>query len=264
MNKFAIPGAIIVAGGIIAIAVLMSSDSSNHTPQPAQTITYDATEFETLIDEIGVADNILGDPDAPIILVEYSDTECPFCKRFHGTMKQVMETYGTNGDVAWQYKHFPVAQLHQKAPHEAEALECIQKTSGDKAFWTAIDILYETTPGNDGLDHALLPQIVEQSGADVDSFNECLNNNETEQIVESEVQEARTEGGTGTPFSVVKLNKPANQQTQTFINQINEQHGSHERNIMNLASNNTEIKMNGAMPFQILDQLFQTILEKDK
>ena len=55
-------------------------------------------------------DHILGDKNASVKIVEFSDTECPFCKRFHTTMQQVVKD--NNGQVAWVYRHFPLDQLH--------------------------------------------------------------------------------------------------------------------------------------------------------
>ncbi len=94
-------------------------------------------------------DHIVGNINAKIIIVEYSDLECPFCKVFHNTMHQVVEQ--SNGDVAWVYRHYPIAQLHPKAFREAEATECAWAQKGNEGFWKYIDKLFETTPSNNGL-----------------------------------------------------------------------------------------------------------------
>ena len=71
-------------------------------------------------------DHIKGNPDAPIKIVEYSDFECPFCKRFHDTMNEVMSEVD-NGQVAWVFRHFPLDQLHPvKARAVAVASECVK------------------------------------------------------------------------------------------------------------------------------------------
>ena len=57
-------------------------------------------------------DHIFGNPDAPVKLVEYSDFECPFCKRVHPTLKKIMADYGIDGEVAWVYRHFPLDSIH--------------------------------------------------------------------------------------------------------------------------------------------------------
>lgn len=99
-------------------------------------------------------DHILGNVSAKIIVIEYSDLECPFCKVFHNTMHQVVEK--SNGDVAWVYRHYPIPQLHPKAFREAEATECAWEQKGNDGFWKYTDKLFEITPSNNGLDEAKL------------------------------------------------------------------------------------------------------------
>ncbi|MBI2630624.1 thioredoxin domain-containing protein [Candidatus Nomurabacteria bacterium] len=99
-------------------------------------------------------DHIVGDINARIIIVEYSDLECPFCKVFHTTMHRVVKDSG--GDVAWVYRHYPILQLHPKAFREAEATECAWEQGGNDAFWKYTDKVFEVTPSNNGLEESLL------------------------------------------------------------------------------------------------------------
>jgi protein-disulfide isomerase len=101
-------------------------------------------------------DFITGNPNAEIKIVEYSDTECPFSKRFHQTMIDIMKEQGPNGKVAWVYRYFPLDGLHQKARYEAEAVACAAEQGGNAKFWEYLDLLFKVTPSNDGLDASLL------------------------------------------------------------------------------------------------------------
>src|SRR5665213_3428934 len=61
------------------------------------------------------ADHILGNPAAPVVIVEYSDFDCPFCKGFNDTMHKIVSDYGAAGQVAWVFRNFPLTLLHPDA-----------------------------------------------------------------------------------------------------------------------------------------------------
>ena len=152
-------------------------------------------------------DHILGDPSAPVKLVEFSDFECPFCKRVYPTLKQVMKEYGKTGKVALVYRHFPLDSLHQKARKEAQASECANELGGNNAFWAYADKIFEITPSNDRLDLSLLPKIAEDIGLDRSKFAACLagdaRGGKYADHIESDVRDAIASGGDGTPYIVV-------------------------------------------------------------
>lgn len=83
------------------------------------------------------SDHIIGNADAPVVVIEYSDLECPYCKRFGGVMKQLVEESG--GQVAWVYRHWIV---HEGAVTKTAAAECVAKLKGEDAFWKYIDLVY--------------------------------------------------------------------------------------------------------------------------
>src|SRR3989344_8705442 len=87
-NKLSMPMAIIVAGILIAGAIYFSSVKPKDTTQLNQQIEIGDASLEN-VRAINETDHIRGNINAPVKIVEYSDTECPFCKRFHTTMQQV-------------------------------------------------------------------------------------------------------------------------------------------------------------------------------
>ncbi len=204
-NAFLVPISIVVAGAIVAGAIFFSKTSTE--PESLTTSARQAAQQSTTIGVRPVDDNdfIRGPRDARVTIIEFSDTECPFCKRFHSTLKQIRDEYPD--DVAWVYRHFPIVQLHAQAPKEAEALECAGELGGNDTFWAYTDRLYEITPGNDGLDLAQLPEIAEFVGLDREAFTACLDSGRMAERVQEDLSDARTAAEdvprVGTPFSII-------------------------------------------------------------
>lgn len=148
------------------------------------------------------SDHIRGNKDAKVALIEYSDLECPFCKKFHQTAQALIDQY--DGQVMWIYRHFPLDQLHPKARQEAAAVECALKLNGADGFWKLTDKIYEVTPSNNGLDLATLPDLAASVGVDKAAFSDCLaNDKEVSQIVEDEYQTGVKAGVSGTPGNIL-------------------------------------------------------------
>lgn len=196
LNKHLIPLSIVVAGAFVAAAIYFGGSGGvpargGDNPSTAKIDIAPVTE----------RDHIIGSRNAALVIVEYSDTECPFCKSFHGTMKQVVSAY--SGEVSWVYRHFPIAQLHSRAAKEAEATECAAELGGNQGFWNYIDKLFETTNSNDSLDPGELPKIAAAVNLDEVSFNTCLESGRYSEFVRKSVEEAVKAGARGTPYSVI-------------------------------------------------------------
>ena len=201
-NKISIPLAIIAAGAMISLAILITkSPSSNSINQPTNE-KKDLSEIK--ISPVGDNDHILGNLKAKVIVVEYSDTECPFCKSFHGIMHQIVDNYGNK--VAWVYRHFPIDALHPKARKEAEATECAASLAGNDGFWKYIDKIYEITPSNNGLDPALLSEIANEIGVDKQEFETCLSSQKFKDKINNYISDGAKAGAQGTPYSLVLVN----------------------------------------------------------
>jgi protein-disulfide isomerase len=107
-------------------------------------------------DPVTEKDHIFGNPNAEVKIITHSDFECPFCKRFHATMEDVMKAYEKDGRVAWIIRAFPLTSIHDRAPLEAEAAECANEIGGNAKYWEYVSLLEKITPANNGLDPALL------------------------------------------------------------------------------------------------------------
>lgn len=87
------------------------------------------------------SDHIIGSPTAPIVLVEYSDFQCPYCKMIHPSLTQIVAE--SNGQIAWVYRDFPLYQIHPEAENAANAAECIAAQKGNDAFWNFEKAIFE-------------------------------------------------------------------------------------------------------------------------
>lgn len=204
-NNMTVPVAIIIAGAFVAGAIFYTSGKSN-TVVPKLATDNTNKEAAAKIPPITAKDHILGNPDAPIVLVEYSDTECPFCKNFNTTTKQIMDQYGKDGRVALIYRHFPLDSIHPKSRKEATGAECANELGGNDKFWAYINRIFEITPSNNGLDPAKIPQIAKDIGLDNAKFEACLNSDKYAALIEEDFQGGLKAGVTGTPstFAVIK------------------------------------------------------------
>lgn len=214
-DNLSIPIAIVFAGILVAGAIMFSEQTGTAgvvTQVPSrEQVGADTENAPVEILALKERDHVLGNPNADVLIIEYSDTECPFCKRFHETMLQVMDQYGKSGQVAWVYRHFPLDQLHPKARKEAEALECAGELGGNAAFWKYTDKLYEITPANNGLDLAELPKIATMVGLDATAFATCLSSGKYAERVNEDFKDGANIGVRGTPYSIVWNRKTGKQ-----------------------------------------------------
>ena len=229
-TNFAVPASIVIAGALIAFAVYTSPNKI--TPPTAVPSNNAAADVAGAVElrNVDNSDHVLGNPNAQVKVIEFSDTECPFCKRFHATMQQVMDEYGKDGRVAWVYRHLPLDSLHPKARKEAEATECVFKLGGNEKFWAYLNKIFEITPANNGLDHALLPKLAADLGIDRAAFEQCLSSGEFAEAITKSVEEATKAGAQGTPYSLV------------------------------VTKSGKKLPINGALPYESVKQIIESAL----
>ncbi len=236
-NNYMIPIAVVIAGAMVAGAVMFSPEASggNIVVEKNNNKEVDVKTAVSLdnLRPVDGKDHIVGNPNAAVKIVEYSDFECPFCKRFHFTMKKVMEEYGKNGDVAWVFRQFPLDQLHPKnARRVAVASECAADQKGNDGFWGFTDKFFELTPSNDRTNiDVIIPQIANEIDLDMPVFNECLSSGKYDEHIQDDISNAIATGGRGTPWSII------------------------------IAPNGKEFPVNGAQPLQAVKSLIDLALE---
>jgi protein-disulfide isomerase len=210
-KSLTIPIAIIIAGAIVAGAILLTQLS----PKLGGLSNRNESKTQDLLPPVTDKDYIYGNPNAPIMVIEYSDPSCPYCKLYHTTMTSLMKDYAKDGKVAWVYRHYPLnkpmangAILHPNSGNESHAIECAGSLGGSDKFYEYAKLLYETTPSvtsqsPNGLDQTLLPKMATQIGLNENDFNQCMTSGKFTKKIEDEFNTGTLAGVTGTPYTFV-------------------------------------------------------------
>lgn len=193
-----IPIVILLAGVLVAFAVYMTTTSNTGNASPV-------TGNISFVRPVSVQDHILGDPNAPVKLIEYSDFDCHYCGVFQHTLQRIMHDYGPTGDVAWVFREFPLEKIHPNALATARAAECVAKTAGNDAFWKFADLMFINQPVNP----INFGQYAAQAGANPTAVANCIMNGSVNARVASDIANALKIGARGTPYTVILGNGAA-------------------------------------------------------
>ena len=189
-NTIVIALSIIIAGAIIAVAVIVASGLRGTTPTPAQPTT-NPTESNANSGEggLGIGDApVLGDANAPVTIVEFGDFQCPYCNQFFiGAEKQIIDTYVKTGKAKFVFKPltFVDSSDGNAEPREsylsASAATCAQEQG---AFWDMYDLIYQTeanevakgisSENNGNLTMSFFTNAAKQMGLDANQFSSCV------------------------------------------------------------------------------------------
>lgn len=140
-------------------------------------------------------DHVLGSSKAKVTIVEFSDFQCPFCQRFHPTLKQALTEY--KDTVRLVYRHFPLDSIHPQARPAANAAECAAEQG---KFWEYHDKLFVN---QDKFNASYYPQLAGELRLNTAKFNECLSANKYQSKIDADYQSGIEAGVQGTPHSLV-------------------------------------------------------------
>jgi len=158
-------------------------------------------EVLALMPPVTQDDHVRGNIDAKVILVEYSDYECPYCERFHNTMKDVLEEYGD--DIAWVYRHYPLS-FHANAQKASEAAECVASIGGNQAFWDFSDLYYgRTDSSGTGIAIEDMPALAAEVGVSQTAVANCLESDQMADLVTAQFDTGNAAGVSGTPGTII-------------------------------------------------------------
>jgi protein-disulfide isomerase len=169
----------------------------NATPTPLPKVDIDTGKLP-----------VQGDANAKVTLVEFSDFQCPFCKKyFDETNQQLMDTYVKTGKVKFAYRHYPLSSIHPNAQKAAEAAEC---ANDQGKFWEYHDLLFKNQDTWSPLDAtAVVDSFTSYAGdlgLDTGTFRSCLDSETDKTKVDTDTAEGNRIGVSGTPTFVINGN----------------------------------------------------------
>lgn len=207
--------AILIGAGLISFSILISGgvvkfkkpgtsiSGSTQTQTPTQTapVPPQAPPESTGPVKVSLDDDpILGSKDAPVTVVEFSDYECPFCKRhFDQTFTQLKKDYIDTGKVKLVYRDLPLSFHDPNATNQALAANCARDQGGDSMYFKYHDEIFKRTSSNKTFSDDNLPKIATDLGLNVSNFNACLSSRKYEDEVKKDLADATSAGATGTP-----------------------------------------------------------------
>lgn len=215
INALVVSGAIILGSLIIASAILFVANPKQvSAPKNIDTAPTAAdpsdTNAVTSLDD----DAVLGDTSkAKVAIVEFSDYECPFCKRFHQeTFDKLVKEFVDTGKAVISFRDFPLSFHDPVASQEAALAECVRKEKGDKAYFSFGQALYANTQTNGkGLPAGKMDELIAKAGANVKTVTACASTDAIKQEIQKDLSDGQKADVSGTPsFIIGTLDKDGN------------------------------------------------------
>lgn len=225
-----------IGAGITAIVIVAIFFGMSIFGQEKELVLEEAEIPNTTSQEIGLSvftengSPYLGDPNAPITLVEFGDYQCFFCNKFfHDTEQKILENYVDTGKVKIIFKDLTII-----GPDSITAAHAAHCADDQGLFWEYHDTLYNNWNGenNGWASSENLLRMAQDVGLNIDEFTDCMQNEIHTQIISASNADARTLGLTGTPGFFV------------------------------ISPNNQVTKIPGAQPFDVFQKIFDSELEK--
>lgn len=235
-NRIHLPSLAIGAGIAVACifcgVLMVNMINSETTPVLAETPQKqtEITKIQSLSVFTDNASPILGNPNAPITMVEFGDYQCTFCSKFfHETENSIITNYVKTGKIKMLFKDYII--LGQDSMNAANAAHC---ANDQKLFWEYHSMLYNNWAGeNTGwADLAHLHEFANTLGLDMDVFSTCMSDLKWNELVNLSSKDGQKLGVSGTPTFFV------------------------------IDQNNDVIKIVGAQHYDVFKQIFDSVLDE--
>ena len=202
---------ILMVGAMLSLAIFfgLRGKEGGVSPPSPEVAKKDNPEVLGVAKEVSVSiddDAVLGDKEkAKVAIVEFSDYECSFCKRFvDTTLGQIVENYIDTEKAILVFRDLPLPFHDPASSREAMAAECARDQGGDKKYFEFHDQIFENSPGNGtGLAVADLGKLADKIGLSGTELVSCVEDNKFKKEVAADVADAASVGINGTPGFVV-------------------------------------------------------------
>lgn len=204
LGSIVISVAILISGGVVKLKGLEGVNTKSGvtgSPLPEASSIPSQPEDEGPVKVSLDDDPILGDKNAVLTMVEFSDYECPFCKRyFDQTFTQIKKDYIDTGKLKMVFRDLPLSFHDPMATTEAIAANCAREQGGDTVYFKFHDEMFKNTTSNgNGLTKDDLNKFAADLGLNSANFKTCLDSQKYKDEVEKDLTDATTYGANGTP-----------------------------------------------------------------
>lgn len=204
MNEnFLVPLSILIAGIFIGIAIYFTSNNDPIIIEKKENQGEEKIVARKVDPSI---DHILGNKNADIFLIEYSDLECSFCKNYNkNVVKKLKQKYTNNDKIAFVFRNFPLTSKHPSSFEEAVSLECAAELGGNEKFFEFKEKIFLETASNGNFSSSRLIEIAEELKLGEFEFSACLKNSQSIKKVSDSYDEAISLGLNSTPSVFLQL-----------------------------------------------------------
>lgn len=206
-DAWVVAAAIILASLFVVAALAPIKTGTKNAPlgatdETAEALAPTAPKGETTIDN----DPSMGDvKKAKVAVVEFSDLECPFCKKFHQeSYQKLVDKYVKSGQVAWVARDMPLPFHDPMATTNAGVANCVAKQKGNDAYFAFTSELYANTQTNGkGLPAGKIESLIGAQGLNAATIKACAETEEVKKEIAADIEAANSIGIEGTPSFVI-------------------------------------------------------------
>lgn len=174
-----------------------NAQGSAQQVSPQQAPPEDTSPKQVSVDD----DPVIGNANAPVTMIDFSDYECPFCKRyFDDAFTQIKKDYIDTGKVKYVYRDLPLSFHDPMATLEAVAANCAREQGDDTTYYQYHDEIFKRTKSNgNGLTKDDLSTIATDLELNIDTFTTCVGDEKNKEEVQKDLADATKVGASGTP-----------------------------------------------------------------